>query len=61
MPVGFYGGADGLASCLLFGVGFYFLFFIGCPKSLRSLEYLENEERLIAATASNAYNIVSPV
>ena len=26
-----------------------------------SLEYVENEERLIAATASNTYNIVSPV
>ena len=26
-----------------------------------SLEYVENEERLIAAKASNAYDIVSPV
>ena len=29
-PVGFYGGTDGLGSCLLFGVGFRF--FIVMPR-----------------------------
>ena len=51
---------DRLVSCLLFGMSF--IFFIVTPQKFTiSLEYVENEERLIAAKSSNAYNIVSPV
>ena len=39
-PVGFYGGTDGLISCLLFGVGSKF--FIVTPRMFTfSLEYVE--------------------
>ena len=42
---------------LLFGVGYHI--FIVTPQMFTfSLEYVENEERLIAATTSDAYNVV---
>ena len=59
-PVGFYGGTDGLASLVIWRA--FFRFFIVTPRKFTfSLEYVENDERLIAAKDSDAYNIVSPV
>ena len=36
-------------------------FIVTLRKFMFSLEYVENEERLIAAKTSDAYNIVSPI